>query len=276
MAELRRREKAGDYSVILDSRDNALCVIKDYDVYVRPFKEVPPFHAYSEGEGDRSLAYWREVHTRFFEETLSETGIPFTGDSLVICEKFTVEYIAGKGAKDDELIFAEATMTFADEIAAYRQEMLEAGSSFDGCFSLKRMPDMKEYTDYCIGWADPSREPDEHGAWGTVLLCLRKSDMKMVGCMQLHNVLNERMKRFSGHVGYSVRPSERRRGYAKKMLAKAKDYLSSFGFKEIYVSCLPENEASRRTILANGGEFIETVFIESDGVYLERYKIKLT
>ena len=62
----------------------------------------------------------------------------------------------------------------------------------------------------------------------------------------------------------------------KKMLAKAKDYLSSFGFKEIYVSCLPENEASRRTILANGGEFIETVFIESDGVYLERYKIKLT
>ncbi len=268
--------KIGDYSVILDSRGEALCVIRDYDVYVRTFRQVPPFHAYSEGEGDRSLAYWREVHTRFFEETLSETGLPFTGDSLVICEKFTVEYIAGKGAKEDELIFAEATMTFADEIAAYRQEMLDAGSSFDGCFSLKRMPDMKEYTDYCIGWADPSRKADEHGAWGTVLLCLRKADMKMVGCMQLHNVLNERMKRFSGHVGYSVRPSERRRGYAKKMLAKAKDYLSSFGFKEIYVSCLPENEASRRTILANGGEYIETVFIECDGVYLERYKIRLT
>ncbi len=267
--------KVGDYSVILDSRGEALCVIRDYDVYVRPFKEVPPFHAYSEGEGDRSLAYWKEVHERFFCEALAGSEAPFTEDSLVICEKFTVEYIAGKGAKDDELIFAEATMTFADEIAAYREEMLEAGSSFDGCFSLKRMPDMKEYTDYCARWADPSREADEHGAWGTVVLCLRKSDMKMVGCMQVHNVLNERMKRFSGHVGYSVRPSERRRGYAKRMLAKAKDYLSSFGFDEIYVSCLPENEASRRTIKANGGKYVETVFLESDGVYLERYKIEL-
>ena len=99
--------------------------------------------------------------------------------------------------------------------------------------------------------------------------------MKMVGCMQVHNVLNERMKRFSGHVGYSVRPSERRCGYAKRMLAKAKDYLSSFGFDEIYVSCLPENEASRRTITANGGKYVETVFLESDGVYLERYRIAL-
>ncbi len=72
-----------------------------------------------------------------------------------------------------------------------------------------------------------------------------------------------------------MRPSERRKGYATQMLAKAKDYLSSFGFKEIYVSCVPDNEASRRTILANGGEYVETVFLESDGVDLERYKIKL-
>jgi len=44
---------------------------------------------------------------------------------------------------------------------------------------------------------------------------------------------------------------------------------------EIYVSCLPENEASRRTILANGGEYIETVYLETDKVDLERYRIIL-
>lgn len=59
------------------------------------------------------------------------------------------------------------------------------------------------------------------------------------------------------------------------MLAKAKDYLTSFEFSEMYISCMVENEASRRTILANGGEYIETVYLEADGVDLERYRIKI-
>ena len=47
--------KEGDYSVILDSRGNALCVIRTTKVYIRPFNEVSPEHAYKEGEDDRSL-----------------------------------------------------------------------------------------------------------------------------------------------------------------------------------------------------------------------------
>ena len=74
---------------------------------------------------------------------------------------------------------------------------------------------------------------------------------------------------------WAFRPSERRKGYATRMLAKAKDYFTVFGFSEMYVSCLPENAASRRTILANGGEYLETVYLEADGVDLERYRIKL-
>ena len=267
--------KIGDYSVILNSQDEAVCVIRTYDVYVRAFGDVPPFHAYAEGEGDSSLQYWREVHETFFMDCLGENKMQFSWESRVVCEKFCVEYIPGKEIADEELLFAEPTMNFAKEIAAYRQEMLDAGSSFDGCFSMKRMPDIQEYVDYCIGWANPRRKADEHGAWGNVLFVIRKSDMKMVGCMQVHNVLTERMKKYTGHVGYSVRPSERRKGYAKKMLAKALDFLSSFGFEEVYVSCLPENEASRKTILANNGEFVETVFVKEDNVTLEKYRIRL-
>ena len=166
-------------------------------------------------------------------------------------------------------------MEFADEITAYRQEMLDAKSTFDGCFSMERMPDPQEYVDYCIGWSNPRREADEKGAWGNVILVLRRSDKRMVGCMQIHNVLTERMKNYTGHIGYSVRPSERGHGYAKKMLAKALDFLSSFGFEEGHVSCRPDNIASKKTILANGGEYIETVFLESDQIYLERYRISL-
>ena len=249
--------EVGDYSVLLKSNGEAACVIRNYDVYIRTFESVPPFHAYAEGEADCSLESWRDIHTKFFLPRLEFIDMPLNAESLIVCEKFTVEYTAEAGTeKRDELFFVEPSMTYAEEISSYREEMLTAESGFDGCFSMKRMPDPKEYVDYCTG-------------------CIRKTDNRMVGCMQVHHVLNERMKNYTGHVGYSVRPSERRKGYATRMLAKAKDYLSSFDLSEIYVSCLPENEASRRTILANGGEYIETVYLEADNVNLERYVIKL-
>ncbi|WP_051226972.1 GNAT family N-acetyltransferase [Butyrivibrio sp. MC2013] len=267
----------GDYSVVIAGNGEAVCVIRDYDVYICPFREVPHFHAYSEGEGDRSLVYWRNVHRKAFAECGRRTGIPFSAESLVVCEKFSVEYLPQNSLinSGEELLFVEATFDYADEIAAYRREMIDADSEFDGCFSLKRMPNIKEYADYCIGWANPARETDERGARGTVILCIRKKDMKMVGCLQVHHELNEKMANYTGHVGYSVRPSERRKGYATRMLAKAKDYLSSFGFQEITVSCMPGNEASRRTIKANGGEYMETVYLKDDDIDLERYRIAL-
>lgn len=268
--------KVGDYSVLLKPNGEAVCVIRNYDVYIRPYESVPPFHAYAEGEANRSLESWRDIHTKFFRPRLELTDKPLNAKSLIVCEKFTVEYTAESGMENaDELLFVEPSMTYAEEISSYREEMLAAESSFDGCLSMKRMPDPKEYTEYCTEWANPSRVLKENGARGTVLLCIRKVDNKMVGCMQVHHVLNQQMREITGHVGYSVRPSERRKGYATQMLAKAKDYLSAFGFLEIYVSCLPENEASRRTILANGGEYIETVYLETDKVDLERYVIKL-
>jgi len=273
---LEELPQIGDYSVLLWANGEAACVIKNYDVYLRPFESVPPFHAYAEGEADCSLESWRGIHRRFFEPRLQAIGKSLNAQTLIVCEKFTVEYTAdGSRKNEDSLFFVEPSVTYAEEMAAYREEMLEAGSSFDGCFSMKRMPDPKEYSDYCTEWANPSRPIDEKGARGTVLLCIRKADNRMVGCMQVHHVLNERMKKYTGHVGYSVRPSERQKGYATQMLAKAKDYLVSFGFSEMGVSCLVENEASRRTILANGGEYVETVHLEEDGVDLERYTIVL-
>lgn len=267
--------KVGDLSIILRDNGEAVCVIRNYEVSIRPFGDVDPFHAYAEGEGDRSLSYWREVHKEAFEPDLTAAGIGFTEDSLVVCEKFCVEYIPDDSFVEEELLFAEPSMQYADEIQAYRQEMLDAGSSFDGCFCMKRMERPEDFIKNCLFWSNPRREANQSGTWGNVILVIRKADGKMVGCFQVHNILNERMARYTGNVGYSVRPSERRKGYATKMLARAKDFLSSFGFEEIYVACLPENEGSKRTILANGGEYSETVYLEEDGVYLERYRIRL-
>lgn len=84
--------KAGEYSVILDSGENAVCVIKTTKVYIVPFDEVSETHACKEGEGDRSLAYWRKVHEEFFAAGMKEAGLIFDEKMKVVCEEFIRVY----------------------------------------------------------------------------------------------------------------------------------------------------------------------------------------
>lgn len=84
--------KSGDYSIILDSEENAVCIIQTTEVKIIPYHQVESFHAFKEGEGDRSLNFWRVEHQRFFTEELERVGQVFTEDMLVVCEDFEVVY----------------------------------------------------------------------------------------------------------------------------------------------------------------------------------------
>ena len=84
--------REGEYSVILDSNAAAVCIIKTMSVYVIPFNQVSERHAYLEGEGDRTLGYWRNVHKDFFTDELKGVGLEFTEEMLVVCEEFEVVY----------------------------------------------------------------------------------------------------------------------------------------------------------------------------------------
>lgn len=82
----------GQYSVILDSREEAVCILQTTKVYVTPFSRVSEEQAWKEGEGDRSLRYWREVHREFFTKELEEAGMSFTEEMDVVCEEFVRVY----------------------------------------------------------------------------------------------------------------------------------------------------------------------------------------
>lgn len=82
----------GAYSIILNSSDEQVCVIQITDVYVVPFSEVSAEHAYKEGEGDRSLQYWRDMHEEVFKKWLGEAGISFDMKTKVVCEEFKVVF----------------------------------------------------------------------------------------------------------------------------------------------------------------------------------------
>ena len=88
--------RPGEYSVILNSKDEAVCIIQTTKTMVVPFEEVSEEHAYKEGEGDRSLAYWREVHIEFFTGEFEETGIEFNVQTKILCEEFKVVFKASE------------------------------------------------------------------------------------------------------------------------------------------------------------------------------------
>lgn len=81
--------RAGGFSVVMRRDGTAVCVTYTTRVYVVPFKDVSEEHAWREGEGDRSLAYWRGVHEAFFSESLEKEGLAFCEDMGVVCEEFT-------------------------------------------------------------------------------------------------------------------------------------------------------------------------------------------
>uniref|UniRef100_UPI003F691FC2 ASCH domain-containing protein n=1 Tax=Streptococcus pluranimalium TaxID=82348 RepID=UPI003F691FC2 len=84
--------KVGSYDIVQDSQDDAVCIIEITKVSVVPFKDVSADHAFKEGEGDRSLAYWRQVHEELFTEWLAESHLVFNEDSKIVLEEFRVVY----------------------------------------------------------------------------------------------------------------------------------------------------------------------------------------
>ncbi|WP_026908853.1 ASCH domain-containing protein [Paucisalibacillus globulus] len=84
--------KVGDLSIILNGDEKAVAVIETTAIDIVPFDEVTEEFAYLEGEGDRSLTYWRDVHEWFFKKELEGTDQAFHDKLPVVCEEFKVVF----------------------------------------------------------------------------------------------------------------------------------------------------------------------------------------
>ena len=161
-----------------------------------------------------------------------------------------------------------------DQVWAYRQECFAADSSMDGCGPLERVESPEEWLRSIRADMDPVTVP-EGRVQATLFLGVRESDGRLVGMLQVRHYFNEYLEKYAGHIGYSVRPSERRKGYAKEMLRLALPYCREIGLDRVLIACEPDNPASRRTILANGGVYERTVHEPGEDIDLERYWIEV-
>lgn len=88
-----------DYSVILNSQEEPVAIIKTTNVDIMPMNEVPESFAIAKGEGDRTYQYWWDVHEEFFKSECKAVGQAFGEDMLLVCECF--ELIHANEKKDE-------------------------------------------------------------------------------------------------------------------------------------------------------------------------------
>lgn len=174
----------------------------------------------------------------------------------------------------EEFILMRPNSKYAHQIAQYRQEFLDAGDHMDGCGPLRRFEDPEQYIQECANRADPQKiSADLIPA--TQFLFIRKEDDVLVGMLQIRHYFNDFMEKYAGNIGYSIRPSQRRKGYAKKMLGMALPFCRELDLDRILIACVDGNIGSEKTILANGGVYESTVHEPRADVDLKRFWITL-
>ncbi|MBI2568867.1 MAG: GNAT family N-acetyltransferase [Candidatus Schekmanbacteria bacterium] len=98
---------------------------------------------------------------------------------------------------------------------------------------------------------------------------------EVLGVSNLRHVLTEKARRDGGNIGFGVRPSARRQGVATELLRRTLAAAQRMGIPAAWLTCDRRNEASRRTILRNGGIFVSEELIPERGSVVQRYRIDL-
>ena len=91
--------------------------------------------------------------------------------------------------------------------------------------------------------------------------------------MNIRHSLNEYLLKYGGHIGDGIRPSERRKGYATKMIALALEECKKLGIDRVLITCNKANIGSAKSIINNGGTLENEVIKDND--IMQRYWITL-
>lgn len=161
-----------------------------------------------------------------------------------------------------------------DAVLDYKAEHLACGETvLHGGALLDRIESYDSWLELVRG---NRRRETVHPGWvpSDTLLAFRPSDRRLVGIIDIRRELNDFLRDCGGHIGYGVRPSERRKGYAAEMLRLALRRCRELELAEVLLACHQDNPASRRTIEKCGG-VPERQFIHTDGKPSAMFRIVL-
>ena len=159
-----------------------------------------------------------------------------------------------------------------EQVMAYREEFLAISSRMDGTSALDKYDDFGQWLANIRKLKDPATTPAGFVP-ATQYLALDENE-HLVGMTNLRHHLNDYLLAYGGHIGYSVRPSERKNGYASQMLRLTLEKAQERGISKVRICCDHYNIASAKTIQSNGGVLEDEMFDSSDGMLTQRYWIE--
>lgn len=163
------------------------------------------------------------------------------------------------------------SIEYKEQVLEYKNEFIENGDDLAGTSYLERYDVYEEWMKFV---SNNEKDSTKHtDVTASVFLAIREEDNKLVGMINIRHTLNEYLYNYGGHIGYSVRKSERRKGYAKEMLKIALNECRKLKMGKVLLTCDADNIASEKTIKYCGGTLENE--ISNDGILIKRYWIEL-
>lgn len=155
----------------------------------------------------------------------------------------------------DKLQLIEPTILLEKEYHEMLSEWHQTGENLVP-FILKYDPtDFKKLIDLVKGFRYGINIPDTFVPHSTFWLV--NTNNKILGTVNIRHSLTDSLRREGGHIGYGIRPSERRKGYATKILELTLEEAKKLEITRVLLTCNTDNIASQKTILKNKGKFHE-------------------
>ena len=159
----------------------------------------------------------------------------------------------------DKLKHVKPSKEYEADAINYIREFYKYNSDINGAGGLRRYLD--NYDDWLKKLEnDRNCILSEEKAPAETYFLVRESDNKIVGMINIRLALNEKLKKLGGHIGYGIRPTERRKGYNKLNLYLGLKCLKEHGIKEAFLDCDKDNLGSAKTIKALGGKLVKEYY----------------